>query len=105
MLNMILRMYASGWSSRRDQANQALASAVCSRSSAAAESRVSRYAARSSRGDRVTTNSSYSAVLGTGTLPPSRTGFAAAAEQPRKVSSLLLHNEVRLPGLQDPPPR
>ena len=79
MLNMILRTYASGWLSSRDQANQALASAVCSRSSAAAQSRVSRYAARSSRGDRVTTNSSYSA--GSAPAPFRRRGRIAAAAE------------------------
>jgi hypothetical protein len=52
------RTYGSGGPSIRAQANQHLANAVCSRSSASPWSPVSRYAVRSSAGDRVATNSS-----------------------------------------------
>src|SRR6185369_12547840 len=70
---MILRTYASGASSSRGHANHAFISAVCSRSSASPQSRVSRYATRRSRGDRVTTNSSYPVRSAIGRLSSSST--------------------------------
>lgn len=55
---MIRRTYGSGSPSMRRHASQARASAVCSRFSASAQSRVSRKAVRNSRGERVTTKTS-----------------------------------------------
>ena len=59
VVTMILRTYASG-SSIRLQANKALVSAVCRRSSASPSSWTSRYAERSNAGERPSTNPSNS---------------------------------------------
>ncbi len=84
---MMRRTYGSRSPSIRDQADQALTSDDCSKSSAATQSPVSRYALRSSRVDRPTTNSSKPS---TGTVAASPLQFVAEYYQQGSGSGCLL---------------